>query len=290
VVRRFTTALVASPFCTPPGAAELIQIAQACCRQVIRSTAHHHDDEVVHVARQAIKRARAILRWLEKAGLSRARARRRELARCMRQLSRRRDAVVTVQLARRLARKVRGSTRAAALALAVMPVPRQSQSWWKLWRQSVDRAAERLSRLPRRGPDARALSACLSHSYRRACRWARKVRRHDHVASAHEWRKTAVVWREQLLLAQPLGPTALTGLHDHLHQLTHRLGQAVDCQVLLVTLAGRRWLKIPDRASRKLATLARHRQKHALKRARRLWEKIETDWHRVGRHTRSTAA
>ena len=243
----------------------------------------------VHVARQAIKRARAILRWLEKAGLSRARARRHELARYMRQLSRRRNAVVTVQLSRRLARKVRGSTRAAAFALAATRVPRQSRGWWKSWRQSVARAEERLGRLPRGGPDVRALSSCLFDSYHRACRWARKVRRHGRISSAHEWRKTVVLWREQLLLAPPLGPTALTGLRDHLHQLTHRLGQAVDCQLLLETLAGRRWPKIPDRAPRKLAALARHRQKHALKRARRLWKKIEADWHRAGRHTRSTA-
>lgn len=289
MVRRFTAALVPSPVRTQPGAAELIQIAQADCELVLRSTARHHDDEAVHAARQAIKRIRAILRWLEKAGLSRARARRHEFARCMRQLSGRRDAVVTIQLARRLARKVRGSARAAALALAAMPVPRQSRDWWNNWRQSVARAGKRLGRLIRGGPDANALSACVPRSYRRASRWARKVRRHQFIASAHEWRKAAVLWREQLLLAQPLGPIVPTGLSDHLHQVTHRLGQSVDCQVLLDTLTEAH-LEIPNRARRKLAALTRRRQKRALKRALRIWGKIKTDWHQATRRARSIAS
>jgi hypothetical protein len=257
----------------PLPAYDLRDAVRECCALALRATARWQNDKAVHLARQMLKRARAVLRLLEDAGVRGAKTRRRELAECARQLSPLRDAAVASRLAVQLADRLRSQPQAAALAQARAKVPTRSAKWWRGWRRTVAEAVHNLDRLSDATPAPGKLEQCFRRSVRRVRRQAGKARADD-MAAVHIWRKALVILREQVLVVRPLIGRANDRLYTQLCKLTHRLGDATDCRVLLASVEKRRWPASFGRAPEKLAALLRRRQKQAVKRARRPWQKV----------------
>jgi CHAD domain-containing protein len=250
----------------------LVAVARECCQQALHATTDRTDEEAVHTARRAFKRARAVLRLLEDANLAGAAARKNQLAACMRQLSRQRDAVVVAQLAADLAKQVKKRPQMVLLELADTHSPARSAVWWKKWRRSVEIATRQLDRLKLAQVDAKALSRSLQHLVRRACR---RVGKGCDGIQAHEWRKSVVIVRELLSLGLVAGVPSLDEQHARLQKVTRQLGHAVDCEVLLSVLRKKQWPDVLKPAAENVAFLVRKRQKRAVKKARSLWPKVE---------------
>jgi hypothetical protein len=250
----------------------LVAVAHECCQQALHATTYRTDEEAVHTARRAFKRARAVLRLLEDADLAGAAARKNELAACMRQLSQPRDAVVVAQLAFDLAKQVKKRPPMVLLELADTRPPARSAVWWKKWRHSVEIAARQIDRLKLAQVDAKALSRSLHHLVRRACR---RLGKGQDVNQAHEWRKSIVIVRELLALGLLPGMPAPDQQHARLQKVTRQLGHAVDCEVLLSVLRKKRLPDVLKPAAENVALLVKKRQKRAVKKARGLWPKVE---------------
>jgi len=265
--------LSASAGSAPLPAYDLLDAVRECCALARRATARRQGDHAVHAARQALKRARAVLRLLEDAGVRGAKARRRELAECARQLSPLRDAAVAARLAGKLAGKLKNQPQAIVLELAHVKAPARGAAWWRAWQNTVARAAQDLDRLNRATPSPGELEKCFARSVRRVHRRAKKALTGD-MAAVHIWRKALVILREQVLVARPLIGHANDRLHTRLCQLTHRLGDATDCRVVLAAMEKHRWPDSFGRAPEKLTAVLHRRQKQAVKRAQRPWRKV----------------
>lgn len=258
----------------------LVAVAHECCQQALHATTHATDEEAVHTARRAFKRARAVLRLLEDADLAGAAARKNELAACMRQLSQQRDAVVVAQLAIDLAQQVKKRPQMVLLELSDTQPPARSAAWWKKWRRSVEIAVRQLDRLKLAPVDTKALSRSLHHLVRRACR---RVEKTPDITQVHEWRKSVVIVRELLSLGLVAGVPDVDEQHARLQKVTRQLGHAVDCEVLLSVLRKKRLPDILKPAAENVALLVKKRQKKAVKKARSLWPKVEKRLQKVPR-------
>lgn len=229
-------------------------------------------DEGVHRIRQAFKRARAILRLLEDAGVASARSLRNDVTAAARKFSGLRDAAVMAKMAARVAKKKTDDAGAVALELAAEEPGTPDAGWWSRRRREVTALRRRLARLDGGGLSPHEIERSLEIAAKRACRGGKKSQRGRDIESAHAWRKKIILLREQISVARPLLGDEAAELHARLKRLAKRLGRAIDWRVFLDAVA-RHPNEIGD-GKKQLLKSGRKKQKRDLKKARKRWPKV----------------
>ena len=269
----------------------------ACLQHAAQKRAQLPGEKIVHEARRALKRARAILRLAERFEVKGAKTGRRRLSALGRELSALRDQAVMAKTASILIRFPDAETRAALAGLRAPPKSSPAQRaatrrWWRGWRGKLDVERRRLDRLTWGELAEYDLQHALHHQAKRLKRRARAARRSPRdVHAAHEWRKAAIVLREQVRVLRPvLGQEAADALSARLHRLSHRLGQAIDQHLLIEHIGGRSWPVNLRGGLRQLERASQHERRRALKRADQSWPKLRRKLRRELGKLRSSVA
>lgn len=235
------------------------------CAAAVRAVARQNDAKAVHDARQALKRARALLRLLEEAGAAGAYPLRRRLAASARKLSPLRDAHIVARLAGRWEGKEEGAAAQALHRLAAARPAQPDGAWWREWRDEVAAVGRKIAGLKVGSFDATVMAAALRASAKRVRRRARQVKKDPTPERAHQWRKAVIALREQLPVVRP----GATELHRRLHRLSQRLGKTTNATALLAALVR----QIPGPAAAGIVRRIRRKQSRAIERGRRAWKK-----------------
>jgi hypothetical protein len=246
----------------------LREVVRACCELPAKNSSNQ-PDAAVHRARQALKRARAVLRLGESFGVPRAKITRRRLARHGRKLSPLRDATVAVKVAEKLVARADETLMSGLAPLASKPKLRRV-AWWALWKRQLAVEARRACGLDWEKTSLRRLVRALQQSAKQVCQGAERV---NDIATAHEWRKAVIVLREQIAVVRPLLGSEGDAF-EYLRELSRRLGRALDIQVLCVAAKRRRWPVAESKARHELNILLREKRKRALAKARKLWPEV----------------
>ena len=195
----------------------------------------------VHRTRVALKQARSTLRLLEKAGAIWAIMPRYRLAHLGGLMSAARERAVTLALADKLSRKVRGRERRVAVLLA----PREPRVVPPDFEQ-IRLALLRESREIGLAPPPVIVPAQLRHLLRRSLERATSRQREAVIRSTnesmHEWRKAVIVLRDQTRLAASRWPQGAGVAHPLLVRLARQLGRRGD---LLLLLSRLQQLRVP---------------------------------------------
>jgi hypothetical protein len=269
----------------------------ACLQHAAQKRAQLPGEKTVHETRRALKRARAILRLAEKFDVRGAKAGRRQLSQLGRELSPLRDETVVAKTADALIRFPDAETRVALAGLRTRTKSNPAQRaaarrWWQAWRRRLESQRRKLARLAWRELAEYDLQHALHHQAKRLKRRARAARRSPRdVHAAHEWRKAAIVLREQVRVLRPvLGQEAADALSARLHRLSHRLGQAIDQHLLIEHIGGRSWPVNLRGGLRQLERASQHERRRALKRAHQSWPKLRRQLRRELGKLRSSVA
>ena len=262
--------------------AGLRRILDDCLRCAARNRARLPGEKAVHEARQALKRARAILRLAQKFEVKGAKTRRRRLSALGRELSAWRDEAVVAKTAGALIRFPDGETRAALAGLRARPKSGLSQRtamgrWWRGWQRRLEterRSLDRLAWSERAACDVRPALHRQAKRIKHCAKAARKSPRD--LPAAHEWRKATIVLREQVRVLRPvLGAAMADALYARLHRLSRRLGQAIDHHLVTEHIRGRTWPVNLRAGLRQLERAGKHERHRALKRAHQSWPKLK---------------
>jgi hypothetical protein len=252
-----------------------------CLKQAVQRRARVPEEKVVHEARRALKRARAILRLAEKFDVGGAKTGRRHLSQLGRELSPLRDQAVVAKTADALICFPDAETRAALAGLRTRTKSNPAQRtaarrWWRAWWRKLESQRRKLARLAWRELAEYDLQHALHHQAKRLKHRARAARKAPRdLQAAHEWRKAAIVLREQVRVLRPvLGAAKADALHVRLHRLSHRLGQAIDHHLVTERISGRTWPVNLRRGLRQLKRASKHERRRALKRAHQSWPKL----------------
>jgi hypothetical protein len=252
-----------------------------CLRRAARNRTALPGEKTVHEARRALKRARAILRLAERFDIRGAKTGRRQLSQLGRELSPLRDRAVMAKTAAALIRFPDAETCAALAGLRIRtksdPAQRAAaRRWWRAWRRKLEAERRRLSQLAWRELAEYELRHALHHQAKRIKRRARAARQAPRdPRAAHEWRKATIVLREQVRVLRPtLGTDTADALHARLHQLSHRLGKAIDHHLVAEHIGGRSWPVNLRGGLRQLERASKHEYRRALKQAHQSWPKL----------------
>lgn len=220
--------------------------------------------DAVHRARVALKRARSVLRLLEKAGADWAVMPRMRLVELGGRMSAAREAAVTADRARKLARRLRGRERDVARLLAARQgaiVPEGTEAM----RRALAREAQLLGFAPAPAVTPADLRDLLRQALGRASRRYYDAALKPSRRSVHEWRKAVIVLRDQVTLAAGRWPEGAGAAQPLLAKFGRRLGRLGDLSLLLAGLqrpwvppeleAARRTLHAQLRARRERETL-----------------------------------
>ncbi len=242
----------------------LARVVRDCCERAAGFRGAEPDESAVHVARKALKRARAILRLGETLEVGGAKRIRRQLAVRGRELSARRDATVGRGVAERLARKARG---AEAVSVRLEKRRRRNGSGpWAEWKARVKRQTHAIEKLEWGNPTRAEVRRGLERAARRVCKRARTAREDGEIASAHEWRKAVIVLREQALVTRNGCGKKRRKIAARLDRLAHWLGKAMDYEVFLK-------MAEPE-ATGRLGRIAKVKRRRALEKAWTCWPKM----------------
>ncbi|HVT73914.1 MAG TPA: CHAD domain-containing protein [Lacunisphaera sp.] len=230
----------------------------------------------VHQARVALKRARSVLRLLEKAGADWAAMPRVRLVELGGRMSAAREAAVTAHLARKLARRLRGRERDVALLLAVRQgavVPEGSE----VVRRALVREAQQLGYAPVPAITPKGLRDLLRQALDRTSRRYYEAALKPSRRSVHEWRKAVIVLRDQVTLAAGRWPDGAGEAQPLLARLGRRLGRLGDLSLLLAGLQ-RPWVPPELEAARRaLYTQLKARREGETLLALLRWLKLERE-------------
>ncbi|HTL67169.1 MAG TPA: CHAD domain-containing protein [Lacunisphaera sp.] len=205
--------------------------------------------DAVHRARVALKRARSALRLLEKAGADWAVMPQVRLVELGGRMSAAREAAVTADLARKLARRLRGREREVARLLAARQGAIAPEG-----AEAMQRALTREAQLLGYAPAPTVTPAGLRDLLRQAL--DRTSRRYYDAAlkpsrrSVHEWRKAVIVLRDQVTLAAGRWPEGAGAAQPLLAKFGRRLGRLGDLSLLQAGLQ-RPWVPPELEAARR---------------------------------------
>ncbi|HVZ66324.1 MAG TPA: CHAD domain-containing protein [Lacunisphaera sp.] len=230
----------------------------------------------VHHARVALKHARSVLRLLQKAGADWAVMPRVRLVELGGRMSAAREAAVTADLARKLARRLRGRERDVALLLATRQnalVPEGSEAM----RRALAREAQQLGYAPVPAVRPAGLRDLLRQALDRTCRRYYEAALKPSRRSVHEWRKAVIVLRDQVTLAADRWPDGAGAAQPLLAKFGRRLGRIGDLSLLLAGLQ-RPWVPPEFETARRsvYAQLQARRERETL-RALLRWLKLERE-------------
>ncbi len=208
---------------------ELRVVVSACCERAAAAARDKLNAASVHEARRSLKRARAVLRLGEELGVGGTRAARHRLSRLGRRLAPLRDVSVVAKVARKL-----------GMDMSVpVPAPSTGQRGWVAWRDELRGKTQGLQRLRWGHPDGGDLRRALSHGARRICKRAQEARESREILAAHEWRKAAIVLREQIAVTRRATSDGVDRVQAQLVKLAKDLGAMMDYTVFLSAMATR---------------------------------------------------
>lgn len=249
----------------------LVALAAGLTREAAEQLAEITADPVesVHRSRVALKRARSVLRLLEKAGAAWAIMPRYRLAELGGRMSAAREAAVAAELAERFSRRLPGRARAVARLLAApadaLPALVAGQI-----REALYREAQQLATAPAPDISPAQLRGLLRRSLVRTIRRYYTAVTKPTLESVHEWRKAVIILRDQTTLVAARWPQGAGFAQPLLVRFARQLGHRGDLALLVRRLqehrvppalaAARRNLIGRWEAQRELATLtAMHR-------------------------------
>jgi len=221
--------------------------------------------ETVHRARVALKRARSALRLLEKAGAPWAIMPRYRLTQAGGLMSAARENAAAAGLARKFSCRLRGREREVVLRLAARPGPLAPPEAGQI-RQDLLAEARGLATAPAPAITPAKLRHLLRRSLGRAARRYRVAVEAPAPESVHEWRKAAIVLRDQCAFAAARCPQGAGAAHLLLVRFARQLGRCGDLWLLgrrlrrlrvpAAQLASRRRLLARVEMQRRLGALA----------------------------------
>lgn len=210
--------------------------------------------EAVHQARVALKRARAVLRLGEAAGIDWAGPARRRLARRARDLAVVRDEAVIAETA-------------SGLGVEIEFVGAMDALHWQAWCRSLRAERKRLAKRPWPQLTPPACQLALAETVRQLDESEQRLEQKNTAHRLHAWRKAVIALREQLnVLHVRLTPDQQKRA-GQLHRVARQLGRVQDLALLLA--AGKHRGPAFNRKSA-LMTQARAEQEQVIARARRL--------------------
>ena len=207
--------------------------------------------ESVHRARVALKRARSVLRLLEKTGAAWAIMPRYRLAELAGRMSAARETAVARTLAENLSRRLRGRERSVARLWAARPGPLVPSDGEQI-RQALLRESQDLAAAPTPEVSPAQLRSVLRRSLDRAARRHYAATRQPALESVHQWRKAVIVLRDQTAMAAGRWPEGAGAAHPLLVSLARQLGRTRDLALLGHCLQRRRVPPALATARRKL--------------------------------------
>jgi hypothetical protein len=149
--------------------------------------------------------------------------------------------------------------------------PKKNLSWWRNRQGEWSHLSGAVADFPIASLSRSAVLHALRHSLKRVRKAAKRVDSKD-AELAHQWRKRLVLLRAQVRIMSGLLDGSARILDQRLSDLTHQLGRAVDCKVLLASLANRRRHRtLTGKAAEALAKAARKKQTKAIRKARKTW-------------------
>jgi hypothetical protein len=243
-------------------------------------------DRSVHVARQTMKRARAVLRLMRAAigdtAYRRANRQLRDAARPLRSL---RDSAVLLTV---LAELVEPSDKIAFKAYVQLLHHRLRQAHVaarrRLAQQSPHQTADKVRIVTRQTtllpvclPDARSARRGIKKTYKHGREAFATARRHSSNASLHEWRKQAKYLATELELAQDLLHPPLKKAHRRASRVASALGDDHDLAMLCGKLHEwdtARQSAAPARQLKRLKHRIRTRRRRLQAKAQRLGMKL----------------
>jgi hypothetical protein len=256
--------------------ASLVALAADLTREAAEQLASLAPDPVapVHRARVALKRARSVLRVLEKAGADWALVPRYRLVELAGRMSAARETAVTAGLAKDLARRLEEPQRKVALWLA-MKRGRLVPPEVELIRHALLVEARQLAGAPVPEIKPGQLRHLLRQSLVRADRRYRDAALLATRDSFHEWRKAVIVLRDQCALAVSRWPRGAGSAHPLLIKQARQLGHAGD-----LALLGQRFerLRVPpafNAARRVLIRRLQAERDRAVAKDLRRWPRLE---------------
>ncbi|HWA08476.1 MAG TPA: CHAD domain-containing protein [Opitutaceae bacterium] len=243
------------------------RVVRACLLHAAGGPAARPDEKIVHRARQALKRARAVVRVAEELEVGGAVGARRRLTQLGRELSPLRDAAIVGQVGRELAKRNQAEEQRAVAALPASARSVARARGWSAWQRRLRAEGARLQELDWGELTTRDLERVLRRGTKRIRRCAKAARREKDIPSAHEWRKAVIILREQVRVLRPLLGSEAAHLQADLHRLAHRLGQAIDLHVFLIHVQGRSWPTNLRKGMKRLARRGKRERGRALRRA-----------------------
>jgi hypothetical protein len=180
----------------------------------------------------ALKRARSTLRLLEKAGADWAVMPRYRLSELAGRMSAAREAAVAADLARTLARRLRGRERQVARLLAARQGPFIPPEAEEL-KRALLRESRELSLAPPPAVSPVQLRALLRRSLERTVRRYYAAAMKPTLESVHEWRKALIVLRDQTAMAAARWPTGAGEAQPLLVKFARQLGHRGDLALLV---------------------------------------------------------
>ena len=213
--------------------AGLVALGAGLTREAGEELAGLADDpaKAVHRARVALKRARSVLRLLEKAGTSWAIMPRYRLTQLAGLMSAARENAVTSALAGKLSHRLRGPEREVARLLAArknrLVAPNGEQI-----RQALLWESSELALAPAPEISSAQLRGLLRRSLDRVARRHGAAVKQPTLESVHEWRKAVIVLRDQTAMAAGRWPEGAGAAHPLLASLARQLGRTRDLALL----------------------------------------------------------
>ena len=186
----------------------------------------------VHRARVALKRARSVLRLLEKAGAAWAIMPRYRLAGLGGRMSAVRENAVAAALARRLARRLRGRERQVVRLLVARKVPLAPPDPEQI-RQTLLQESRELAAAPAPVIPSAQLRDLVRQSLGRAARRYDDAVQKPTLESVHDWRKAVIVLRDQAAFTAARWPAGAGAAHPLLVRLARQLGRRGDVALLV---------------------------------------------------------
>ena len=234
----------------------------------------------VHRARVALKRARSVLRLLEKAGAAWAIMPRYRLAQAGSLMSAGRENAVVAALVHKLSRRLRGRERQVARLLAARKrrlAPPDAESI----RVALLQESRELAVAPAPVISSAQLRDLLRQSLGRAGRRHYAAVMVQTLESVHEWRKAVIVLRDQSAFAAARWPQGAGVAHPLLVRVARQLGRRGDLALLVRRLQHLRVSPTLEPARRKLIARLQAQREQATLTAMLRWLRLERRLNRL---------
>ena len=250
------------------GAGLVLEAAEQLTRVAAAPTAS------VHRARVALKRARSVLRLLEKSGAAWAIMPRFRLAQAGGLMSAARENAVTATLAHRLARRLPGRERQIARVLAARKrrlLPLDAEQI----RQTLLQESRDLAVAPAPVVSPAQLRELIRQSLGRAARRYYAAVMAPTLESVHDWRKAVIVLRDQSALAAARWPQGAGVAHPLLVRLARQLGRRGDLALLVRRLQHLRVPPALEPVRKRLGARLQEQRERATLAAMLRWMRLE---------------